>query len=372
VNIEQRGEFLRKIVDLIREKDFPYDKRPEKSVSWSEYDTAQCCEAADVLELIREVVDTADVSIRARKPPEKPTPGRPPTNPADVAKALLAQSYFGASNRETEGLLILFYRNLGIERAFSYKTVERGYDHEAVNEILDEVFALTNAPVKGLEDVFSIDGSGTPTRMRQNYAHDRERQQKERSKKGADKDADADAFPKGFHDYVYTVAVIGTRYKLFAYTHNTTDHSRGETAFLEEGVVGTKALHPDMKMVCGDGLYAIREACRLVEEAGAEPRFLPRRNATFKSKGAHAWVRMLLPLTEDPQTWLEEYYQREASETGFSMVKMRNPQPLRKRLDARKCTEERLREVVHNIRRLCYLYYLSDLEILPRIRALAA
>jgi len=62
-------------------------------------------------------VDAADRRVRARKKPDKPSPGRPPVEAADVAKVMLAQSYLGLSNRGAEGMLILFWRNLGIKRA---------------------------------------------------------------------------------------------------------------------------------------------------------------------------------------------------------------------------------------------------------------
>jgi hypothetical protein len=72
---------------------------------------------------------------------------------------------------------------------------------------------LTNEPVRKLE-MLSVDGSGSPTSVKQNYAHDRQRQ---RGGKNAEKN-DLLAFstldPK--HDHVYKIAVIGTEYKLFS------------------------------------------------------------------------------------------------------------------------------------------------------------
>ena len=176
VNSGDRAEFLHRLITSVREQDFPYHKRSRKRMEWSSYDSAQCTEIADMLDLIRELVDEADRRVKKGRKPQPPGPGRPPVEAADVAKVLLAQSYLGLSNRGAEGMLILFWRNLGIKRAFSYKTIERGYDRETVNEILDQVMAISNEPVQGLETAFSIDGSGTPTNARQNYSDDRKRQ----------------------------------------------------------------------------------------------------------------------------------------------------------------------------------------------------
>jgi transposase len=371
MNSEQREELLHKLIDQARNQELPYEKRPKKSINWTDYDVAQCNEIVDALDLIRDLVDTADSRIQAHTTPEKPGPGRPPTDAANIAKALLLQSFLGISNRVAEGFVRMLGPKLGIDENFSYKTIERGYDREAVNAILDEVMRISNAPIEGLEKTFSIDGSGTPTRMKQNYAHDRERQNKERKKEGKDAPSNDDAFPKGHHDYVYEVSTVGVEYKLIASYENTTDHSRGEMSFFKRAAMETKALHPATKMLCADGAFANRPVCEILNELGITPRTMPKRNATLKRKGVFAWTQMLMALLRDPQGWLRQYYLREASETVNSMLKRRNPWPLRKRLDDRKLTEDLLRAVNHNVRRLCYLYYLVDLQVLAKLKALA-
>ncbi len=362
VNSVDRAEFLHRLITSVREQDYPYQKRSKKPMNWSSYDTAQCSEIADMLDLIRDLVDAADWRVKARKSTGPQGPGRPPVEAADVAKVMLAQSYLGLSNRGAEGMLILLWRNLGIKKAFSYKTIERGYDKEAVNEILDEVMALSNEPVEGMETTFSIDGSGTPTNVRQNYSDDRKRQN------GKSKNVKDDTFPKGDRDYVYAVAVIGTRYKIFSSYQNTSEHNISELAFVPQAVEETKALHPEMDMLCGDGYFANRNVCKTLQDHGVTPRLLPRRNVTTKRKGVFSWTQMVMELMKDPQQWLSEYYRREASETGFSMLKLRNPGPLRKRLIPRRLTEDKLRGLVHNARRLCYLYYLEDVETAPILK----
>ena len=64
---------------------------------------------------------------------------------------------------------------------------------------------------------------------------------------------------------------------------------------------------------------------------------------------------MLYSIWEYPQEWLEHYHMRSISETFNSMVMARFVDPLRKRLDARKVTETRVKNVAHNVRRIGYL-----------------
>lgn len=372
MNRKQRGDFVRKIITQVREKEFPYEGRPKEKINWNDYDVAQCREIADMIELIRELVDSAVDHIEAMVPPGRKQPGRPPRSASDIAKVLLLQSYLGVPNRVAEGLIYLFSEKLGLTEEFSYKTIERGYDRESVDKILDVVFTLTNEPVRELEKVFSADGSGSPTSNKQNYAQDRKRQNRGQSTgrnassklPGKDTPPD-DRWPAppfdAQHDYVYKVAIIGTKYKLFAGWKSTSDHSLGETSLFPEVIAQAIEHHPNMEQILGDGIFATRPICKIAGEYGIAPRFLPRRNVTLRRKGVKEWVDMLWALSEDPQGWLRDYHMRSISETGFSMLTRANPQPLRKRLDPRKETEDFLRAVCHNIKRLCYLRYLAGI-----------
>jgi hypothetical protein len=60
---------------------------------------------------------------------------------------------------------------LGIDKHFFYKTIDCGYNREAVNEILDEIVKITNETVEGEEVTYSFDvHKVTETRLK-NVAH---------------------------------------------------------------------------------------------------------------------------------------------------------------------------------------------------------
>src|SRR5438128_10969568 len=137
-----------------------------------------------MLYTIRKLVDEA-VNRLPAEGLERKGPGRPPIHPpADVAKVLLMQSYFGVSKRVAAGLALVFKEKLRLSDTFSYKTVERGYDPGPVTRILEEVFRLTNEYGNAKEDTFSTDGSGDPTSNKVNYESVRSEQK--RKKDGAD------------------------------------------------------------------------------------------------------------------------------------------------------------------------------------------
>ena len=117
---KHRGEELRAIIRKVRDGTFEYESREPPKTNWTQYDKAQIYEMVYYLNNIRDLVDEADRRIKERTPPKKIGAGRPPIDPADIAKALLLQTYTNSPNRLTEGLLLLFHEKLGISRHFSY------------------------------------------------------------------------------------------------------------------------------------------------------------------------------------------------------------------------------------------------------------
>ena len=353
----RRGtEELRELVKSVRSGEFQYQGRPSKSMDCSSYDEAQAYELADMLYLIRRFVEEAV----ARLPEEEGRAGRPPVHsPADVAKVLLMQSYFGVSNRVAAGLALVFMEKLRLSSAFGYKTIERGYDPGPVTRILEEVFGLTNEYGNSKETAFSTDGSGEPASSKVNYESVRS-EQRSRGKEAGD------AFPPSSrHDFQYTVSAIGVHTKMYAGTRSTDDHGVGELSHFPSVIAQTYRNCPSMEVVLGDSLYASRKACALVAGYGAKPFFLPKSNSTFRGHGVPAWKGMTYGFVDDPQRWLEEYLMRSISETGNSMDKARFPSRIRKRLAWRKDSESFLRKDVHNIRQYSYLGYTEPELIEP-------
>lgn len=348
---------LQEIIAQARDRKFGYAAREKTKTNWRAYDEAQCREIASMLDFIRELVDVAEERVAARNASKKKAAalGRPIEVPAsDVVKVLLMQTYFNAPNRVASGLQTLFSDRLGLRTEFSYKTIERGYDDGDVRELLEEVNALTNEPVKGLEKVFSVDGTGHATSSKQNYESDRSKQRREND------GVCANAFPDSVRPYVANVAVIGVKYKLYAASASTVNARVGERSLFNDVFEDAVALHPGMEKMLGDGLYANRPTCKTVSAAGVLPVFLPARNVTMKKKGVAAWVRMLARIVDSPQEFLRDYHERSISESGFSMDARAFPKPVLKRLPERKVTASRLRFVCHNVKRLCYIKFLCS------------
>lgn len=367
----RRAEDLRNLVSSVRNGTFQYEGKEKKSLDWSSYDEAQVNELADILELIRDFVDEASARISPSLSEQQNNrkAGRPPSYPpADVAKALLLQSYFGVSNRVAAGLVRVFKEKLRISNEFSYKTIERGYDPSPVTVILQEVFKLTNELGNAKEKTFSTDGSGDPSSMKVNYESVRSEQRRNNQQKKKNK-SDASpqqSWPSTKHDFQYTESIVGVHTKIIAGFLSTSDHSIGELSLFPGVMAQTLSNCLEMETMLGDPLYSSRKACAIVSGCGAKPYFLPKSNSTFRSHGVPSWLDMTHEFVADPQAWLRVYHMRSISETVNSMEKRRFPANLRKKLVLRRDTEDFLRQDVHNLRQYSYLSYLEpDLIVYP-------
>jgi len=196
MRMDRKQRKLDELIKELKDKEFKYIPREEREIDWSSYDEAQLNEINDMLLMIRNTVNEAATRLGIRGAKFE-GPGRPPHPPEDLAKAILIQQYFCVANRMTAGLVLLFKEKMGIKRAFSYKTIERAYDDPLVTLILNEVFKMTQEPVKELEKNFSSDGTGVPTSMKQNWERDSDDEEKQAG-------------------YEKMVAMVGTTYGLIS------------------------------------------------------------------------------------------------------------------------------------------------------------
>jgi len=249
------AEGLRNPVKSVRDKSFPYERREEKNRNWHNYDKAQVNEIADVLETIRDMVNIAV----SRIPEKKKGPGRPPMKSQDIVMFMLMQAYFGMPNRIAQGFLRLFWEKLGISSEFSYKTIERVYDPERTEKLLDEVLKIMNEAGNSEEKIFFTGGTGDPSTMKVNYESKRSQQRIEKEKSKEGKESDAFPHTRGKHDFQYSSFSAGVNTKIISGYFTTDDHSIGELSMFPDIMARTVNLCPQISIMLGDALYSNRK-----------------------------------------------------------------------------------------------------------------
>jgi transposase len=341
---------LKKLLGNIKSGDFKYEHREKKQINWSAYDQAQINEITDMLDYIRDIVDRAvyELHIIDRYAEDRKKPGQPPVLPGYLAKSILVQQYFQASNRVAQGLIKLFREKLDISSSFSYKSIERAYSNSYVKEILHRVFLLTQEPVAHLETEFSTDGTGIPTSIKYNY---------EREKYGKKKD------DRNLDSFEQAIITIGSTYQIIADFVVTTNPHAGESPYLEKAVSKVADIYQQIDLWSGDAGYDSRANASAIGAVGAIPRIYPKKNDTFQAKGSPEWKKMHYSFVENTQEWLREYHKRSLSETVNSTYLRMFPKPLARRMRLRRKYEAFTRACGYNIKRLVYLKYLENIEL---------
>ncbi|KXA99098.1 hypothetical protein AKJ40_03945, partial [candidate division MSBL1 archaeon SCGC-AAA259M10] len=330
---------LEKFIDKLKNDEIDYEPIDEEDsgVNWSSYDKAQVNELKDMILFVRNSVDEAVERLGFDNDSETGR-GRPSYPPEDLAKGVLLQQYFEVSNRVAAGFVDLFKEKLGIEEAYSYKTLERAYDNPHVAMILREVFEMSQESVEDEEDTFSPDGTGIPNSIKNNWEKEKDSEDGEPS-----------------NSFTKMIAMIGATYQLISSVKFPDNPKAHESPYFEPLLEETADRYVQITLVSADSGFLSRDNCDLVEKHGGEPRIYPKEGITLKRKGSWAWTDMLLDFIENPQEWLREYYTRSNVESGFSTFKRHFLSPLRKCIQRRRKTEAFARACDYNLKRASYV-----------------
>ncbi len=358
------------LVKSVRSREFPYRAKRAERICWSDYDTAQRNEYPDVIRLIARTVDAAS-SGTGFEPVRLDALGRESCFRPDLVKVMLAQQYDGRCNRVSMGYVSLMADHLGIEDLdCSYKTLERSYDDPDVMALLNDIFFITQLPVRDLEHSFAIDGTCHPTTIKQNWESTKDQilklnakgKKKSKKRKGSKQKRKRREFEK-------TILAAGTTFKIISSFAIAKTPFANESPYLKPLFNQIAEFYAYVKRVCADSAFLSRENCTILEKHGAIPRIFPKVSVSPKAKGSQAWKRMLTEFVDDTQTWLENYHPRSIMETINSTLKRTQPTPIRKKLVIRKATEILARICVYNIRQLVYLKYTRGID-LSKIRSI--
>ena len=341
---------LKKLLGAIDAGDFKYESKEKEPINWTAYDQAQINEINDMLEYIRDVVDRAvrELHIRERYAKDREKPGQPAIFPGDLAKSILMQQYFQASNRVTQGIVNLFHEKMGISSSFSYKSIERAYDNKYVQEILKKIFEITQEPVAEKERSFSTDGTGFPTSIKYNY------EQEKHGKKGDERNLDM---------FEQAILTVGSTFQIIADFIITDNPHANESPYLKQAVNSVSETYQNIDLWTADAAFTSRENTSTIGSVGATPRIYPKVTDTFQAKGSPEWKEMHYDFVAKTQEWLRDYHKRSISETVNSTYLRMYPKPLGRRIRLRRLNEASTRVCGYNIKRLVYLKYLKGIEI---------
>jgi len=325
-----RTEELRKRLKFVEEflmVQYKLD-HPEKKRDWRTYEQQLMYKIKEAVRNIDPLVEEAVATIKIEK-----GQGR---NSELMLKQkvvlLLIKEIFDRSNRNMASMMALFSLLSGID--VSYKTVERLYSDPEVEMALHNLHMLI-LKKKGINVVdASADGTGYSLTIKKNYSTE--------CAKRKDKIKDDNKDKKGKRQFVYSFKIIDLATWLYvAYG----------TSFKSEKDACDKA--KEMLEKIGIKLASIRldkyySTQTSVDSFGdTKVYIIPKKNATVK--GSLKWKKTVEEYVCNTLAYLEQYYKRQNSESGFSQDKKWFGWKVEQRREDRIDTAISCSNILHNL-----------------------
>jgi transposase len=310
----------------------------EKKRDWRTYEQRVTERLKKAFKELKPLVDEAVSTIKVVKGETRGS--KPHLTLEQKVLALLLKHLIGKSNRNMSNMLALFMWLTNID--ISYKTIERLYSDPEV------IFALHNLHVltlkkKGVKDVDSGgDGTGYSLTIKKHYAS---HAQKLKDKVKNNDKSESKSYVKMAFVFFFAIIDIKTR----MYICYGTSFKSEQEAFLS-AIVMVKETGITVSSLRLDRYYSAQMYTKIIElHLGKNVKFyfIPKKNVTIK--GSWSWKRMLYELVTDPVTYLEEYFQRNQSESGIAEDKKRTGWKLGQKREDRIDTANALTTVWHNL-----------------------
>jgi len=305
-----RTKHVREVVRIIDEIiEYYKEASDDKKRDWRTYEQKFVERVKTAMNELSPLIEEAIISFKVYKGETRGN--KPKLSLKQKVTLLLLKHLFGKSNRTMANMLFIFSLLTGLD--VSYKTVERLYSDPEVKITLHNLHRLI-LKKKGVEEADGGgDGTGYSLTIRKHYASEALKlKEKVKIAKKVSK--------KKRKMFVYSFALIDIKTRMYV-TYGSSLHSEQE-AFLQ-AIRLAKEIGIKIKKIRLDKYYSRQKYVRLLEEAfgDIEVILIPKKNTTVR--GPLKWKDMLQYLITDPISYLEDYFQRNQSESGFSEDKKR-------------------------------------------------
>lgn len=299
---KQIRETIARIDDIVEE----YKKKhPKQKRDWRTYEQQFARRAKVAFYELEPFVEEAVSSIHLTSGEKRGN--EPKLTLKQKVLVLLLKHFVGKSNRSMEWMVIMF--SLLTEVDVSYKTIERLYSDEGVHLAIANLHSLLlkNKEVKNVD--CGGDGTGYGVKITQHYATSAKKL-KEKAKKSS-----------GTVKFVYSFALIDIKSRMYV-GYGTSFKSEKE-AFLD-ALDMARDLGVFVESLRLDRYYSGEYYVDLCQKVFGKVKMyiLPKKNVAHLGLGE--WCRMLYEFVENTEEFLENYFQRNQSESGFSEDKKRN------------------------------------------------
>lgn len=280
------------------------EEKPISLRDWRTYEQRLARRLQLAMEYLHPLVVEATESIDVYN--AEPRGRKPDLKISQKVELLLIKHFIEKSNREMANMLMIFSVLSGIKT--SYKSVERLYsDDKMFLGLLNLHSLILNK--KGIQKVNCTgDGTGYTLTIKHHYAS-MAQQRTEKSNDGFE----------GNDQFIYSFRLMDLETRMYI-AYGTGMKSEQEAFFKAMMMVGSLYI----QSIRLDRYYSCQKYIAFFEAlfgTDIDVYIIPKKNATVK--GSWKWKRLLDNFVNETKGFLEDYFQRNQSESGFSEDKRR-------------------------------------------------
>lgn len=315
------------------------EKSDEKKRDWRTYEQRLAERLKKAFKELKPLVHEAVSEIRTVNAETRGA--KPQLTPEQKVLSLLLKHLIGKSNRNMSAMLVLFMWLTDID--VSYKSIERLYSDQGVALALHNLHMLI-LKKKGVNEVKgSGDGTGYSLTIKKHYASEAQKL-KDRVKENNGEEITDKKHMKAL--FVFFFAIMDIKSHMYI-CYGTSFKSEQEAFFC--AIMMLKETRITIISLRLDRYYSAQFYVSFIEQHLGKVKlyFIPKANATVK--GPWEWKRMLYRFVLDPVAYLEEYFQRNQSESGIAEDKKRIGWKLGQKREDRIDTANMCTSLWHNL-----------------------
>ena len=269
--------------------------------------------------------------------------GRPAAFFSDIIKSICIKSYHNLSTWRLESELKLC-KSMGIiNHVYKKSCISKYMNSKDVAEVLHELYKIIAQPLIPIETQYAADATGIANAYK--------------SKKWVDVRLD-----KQEHRQYNKLHILSGTLTNVIISAKITEGMKHESPIFKDLMIGVDRFK--VKEISADAGYLSRKNCELIQDAGAVPYIMPRKNVTAYSKGSGtAWQHMIRTWKKHQMLFASHYHRRSNVESTFGMVKRKWGDFCRCKLPVTQENEILARIICHNSAVLSEAMLGNDLEV---------
>jgi transposase len=331
--VKEVRDIVRILDDIVKEYK---EEHPGKERNWRTYEQRVAERLKTAFQELKPLVHEAASSIQFVS---GETRGAKPTlNVEQRTLAVLIKHLVGKSNRSMAAMFVIFSLLSNID--VSYKTVERFYSDPEVVSVLHNLHVLI-LKKKGVKNVDGAgDGTGYSLTIKTHYAS--------AAQKLKDKVKDVDTQDKEHKKtlFIYSFNLIDIETRM--YVAFGTSFKSEKDAF-EKALQMAKETGIQIISIRLDKYYSAEAYVTLCQEYLGKVKTFIIPKSNIATLGVGDWSRMVYDFTKNTKGFLEEYFQRNQSESGIAEDKKRTGWKLGQKRPDRIDTANMLTSLWHNL-----------------------